>query len=228
MKIGLMGLMGVMGLMLAGCRLVGANPAPPTAFDQKFYDIETNLVQQLAVRTNVVWQTNVSVQTVTLTNQQNVVVPMTVTNFVPVQVPTYLTITNTVEQYIYRPNTNAATVAQIGATAGNFAFPGFGSLIGIGLTALWGLWGTLRSSKAQKTAGTLAQVIEVGRQVLQQTPQGAQAAEAWKTWMIQHQAQQGVIESVIALLPKAVDGQAAQQTAASLLQLMQQTQGTKP
>jgi hypothetical protein len=116
-------LLGFSLLFLSGCA------SAPTAWEQKFFDIQTNSVPRLVVVTNVV--------------------PSTVTN------------------------------------------------TGVVLGGLIGAYRLLRSFRASKTAGVLAQVIETGRQVLQATPQGQAQDEQWKVWMVQHQAEQGVIEDVV-------------------------------
>ena len=67
----------------------------------------------------------------------------------------------------------------------------------------------------------LAQIIETGREVLQATPQGRLLDDRWKAWMIQHQAEQGVIEDVLKLLARVVDNDSAKTAAEDLLALME-------
>ena len=78
----------------------------------------------------------------------------------------------------------------------------------------------MRSRKATRVAGVLAQVIETGRAILQSTPQGKEADEKWKSWMIEHQAEQGVIEDVVKLLGAVVDTPSAREAAEKLVALM--------
>ena len=207
--------------------LVACSTAP-TALERKFFDIETNLVADVATATNVVprYNTNISVMLVTnrTADGEALVVPMTNATVEVTFVTNYTVASNVVESYMYVPNTNAAHLqGAVGRTAGLFG--PLGELVGVLIGAGFGLWGYLRSSKAAKVAGVLAQVIETGRMVLQATPQGQALDEQWKRWMIQHQAEQGVIQDVVRLLGNVVDEPSAKEAADSLLALMQEKQG---
>ncbi len=202
-------------VMLAGCA------SAPTAFERKFYDIETNRVERLVVVTNVVpvYVTNVAVvvETNRATGEAGGIL---VTNAaVAERWETNLTLaTNFVESYVFTPNTNADSVSNaVGRVTGVFGFP-FGDLVGLLVGGLFGVWGYLRSAKAQRVAGVLAQVIETGRAVLQTTPQGQKLDEQWKVWMVKHQAEAGVIQEVVALLGKVVDSASAKEAAGKLVE----------
>jgi len=207
--------------------LVACSTAP-TALESKFFDIETNLVADVATAPHVVprYSTNISEMLVTnrTADGEALVVPMTNATVEVTFVTNHTVASNVVVSYTYKPNTNAAQLQAVGSrTAGLFG--PFGELVGVLIGAGFGLWGYLRSSKAAKVAGVLAQVIETGRMVLQATPQGQALDEEWKRWMIQHQAEQGVIQDVVKLLGNVVDEPSAKQAAERLLALMQERRG---
>jgi uncharacterized membrane protein len=216
---------------LTGCKMFGNDPTPPSALEARYFNIDTQVVARVEaqVRTNTVTVTNTVVQTVTRTNELNQVVPVYVTNFVPVEVAHVVTnyVERPVTNYSYTPNANAKEVSQVAGSLANIGLPGTGGLVTAGLGLLVGLWGQWRSSKSNKVAGTLAQVIEVGRAVLATQPQGQAAAKEWTNWMMQHQAEQGVIESVIKLLPNAVNNNDATAVANQILAVMKENQTPK-
>lgn len=211
---------GVMSVVLAAI-FFGCATAEPTAFERRFFNIETNVTEKVVVVTNTVTRTNIEVATITVTNTEHQVLTSQVTNYTAVAVPVVVNVTNLVPTYVFTPNTNAAQATAVAAKLGELSgIPGVGTIVGLVGSLFWGLWGTMRSSKKGKTAASLVQVIEVGREFLARTPQGQQAADAWTQWMVQHQAEQGVIQDVIQLLPKAVDSPAANQVADELLAMM--------
>jgi hypothetical protein len=186
--------------------ILGCKSGPPTAIERSLFNVQTNYTPSIILVTN----------TVTVTNEAKIPVQVPVTNFV----------TNLVAQYIYTPNTNAATVAETGGAIGSLF--GVGGIASTALAGLFGLWAQMRSSKANKTSAVLAQIIETGGEILKTTPQGAQLADRWKTWMISHQAEQGVISQVTGLVANVVDNQDARDVAAKLTTLMGSVQNPKP
>ena len=185
----------------------------PTAFERKFYDVETNHVPRVVLVTNVVPVTSSAAGSVEGASPEW----RTNVEFV----------TNTEESYTFKPNTNAAALVSTASKAAGLFGP-WGELVGVVLGGIIGGYGLLRSSRAAKTAAVLAQVIETGRQVLQSTPQGQAIDDEWKLWMIQHQAEQGVITDVMRLLEKAVDEPSAKAVAQKLVQVMAERAGAAP
>jgi hypothetical protein len=183
-------ILGIIGLLvLTGC----LSNKPPTALEQKYFNIETNLVE-------------VAVPTTT-----NVI------DGIPTVVPG---MTSVVETYDYvAPSEAAEAVQGVGGVVGSFF--GVGELVSGALGGLFGLWGLLRSKKSNKTAAALVQVIETGRQLLQNTPQGQRLDEKWVAWMVKHQAEQRVINEVVKLMGQAVDTESAKIVSAKILELMQ-------
>ena len=179
-----------------------ATQPPPSAIEQKLFNIQTNYVPVVLLETNIVLATNyVSDQ------------PVLVTNYV--FVPT----TNLEPQYTFSPNTNAAAIAQAAGNIGGFW--GVGGITGTMAGALFSLWAWFRSRQAGLTADTLAQVIETGRQILLSLPNGEQYDEAWKTWMIQHQAEAGVVEQVAQIVGNVVDTDSARGAAQAIVDLIE-------
>jgi hypothetical protein len=179
-------------LAAAGCKLFGANPAPPSKTEAKFFDIETNVIPQIVTRTN----------TITTTNIVNVPsptgVPMFQTNFVTAT--NIVTQTNQVEEYTYTPK--SATVGAI-QTVGQATAPftaGWGTIISSALVGLYGLWAHLRSTKKGDTAAALTQEIEAVRDFILTLPQGTQIDTAVTKFMQQHQMEAGVAQEVLGLI----------------------------
>lgn len=221
--------------ILFGCA-TGANRAP-TAFEQKFFNIQTNYVPQVMVTTvtnyqiEKVRQVVVETNTVTITNQQSgaqeqkiVYVPVTNTLVKEVPVVTKEFITNTVPSYTYTPNATTAQIKAGAETVGGLFGP-YGGMAAAAVGGIFGLWGHLRSSKANATSAVLTQVIETGSELLKTTPQGTVLADKWRTWMIAHQAEQGVIENVTKIVANVVDNEAAKDAAAKLTALTASVRG---
>ena len=230
-RIGFIGLISLAAVAFVGC----ASTKPPTALEQRFFNIQTNITPQVVLQTNVVpvFQTNVVVQTVTVTNQVGVVVPVPVTNFTTVitMQTNIVQATNMVAGYTLAPNATAQTTAGIAGTLSNLGMPGTGSLVTMGLLGLAAAWAGIRNrqyagqnSALQQVSGTLAQNISTFMAVLQQTPQGKQLAPLLQNYLNSHQAEAGVIQQVAGLAsqvdPLQAQG-AAQQILAALGQLQQ-------
>lgn len=183
-----------LSLLMVGC----ASTKPPSAVESHFFTIVTNYVP-------VVFETNVVV-----VNEEGI----PITNRV--------TLTNYVEGYDFKANTNATAVVETGTAIGNFF--GVGGLVGTILAALFGLWGKMRSTQALKTAGVLAEIIEAGRKVLSTTPQGQNLEMQWVAWMSKHQTETGVVLEVAKLLKQVVNAESAQKVADQIIQLVQKNQ----
>lgn len=222
----------VLTLAVTGCKLVGSNPSPPSAWEQRMFDISTNFAARVVTTTNVVpiYQTNIAVVPYFITNSIGVPVEVMQTNYVPqtIYLTNTVTQTNLVETYTYNgPSTAAKGTAGAAGALSNIGAPGIGSLVTMGILGALAIWGHLRSTKKageadalSQTASTLTQIIEVGQELMNKTPQGAQMAQAWKDWMVKHQAEQGVIDQVMAILPEAVNNDAAKGAADKLVAMM--------
>lgn len=176
--------------------LVGCQSGPqraPSAFEQKFYTIQTNFVPVVEARTNTVVVTNVI--------EQASGAPIFV-------VSTNVNVTftsNAIPQYALTPNDSAKATATTGGAITNTFAPGFGGIVTAGLGGLFGLWGTLRSRKSNQAAAAFAQIIETGEQVLLTVPNGAAIAAQWKAWMIKHQAETNTIGEASKLVANIVN-----------------------
>lgn len=203
--------------LYTGC----ASTSPPTAFEQRFFDITTNAPRTSVVTvTNVVLvpQTQVKVETVTLTNSVGVLVPVYVTNVVTVEKEQAVvsTVTNTVASYSLTPNANAKSTAGIAGTLSNLGLPGAGSLVTMGLLGIAAAWGGLRSRQyagqndaLTQTAGVLTQNLKTFQTVLEQTPQGQDLAKTATAFIASHQAQAGVAQQVLDITAKNVNNEQA-------------------
>ena len=222
MKLGLIGLTGLIGLMglMGGCA-----SAPPSALEQHFFEVRTNVIPVIVPVTNVVEMTNWATVTVTnrveVINEKEVVVPVTNVTLHSIWATNVVTVTNQVEAYTFVPGTNAVAVTETAREIGGLWGP-WGELIGLILGGVFGIWGLLRSSRANKTAAVLAQVIETGKQLLRLTPQGNELDATWTAWMKEHQRETGTMLAVIQLLNNVVDEPSAKQVAAELRKLIEE------
>jgi hypothetical protein len=217
--------------LIVSCSLFGNNAAPPTAFEQSLFDVTTNFVAR--VQTNQVYvtnsvmipivQTNIVMQTVTITNTVGLVVPtmnpifqyQTVWQTNQIVATNTVTATNWVPQFTYVPNAAATNYAGIAGTLSNFGLPGVGSLVSMGVIGALGIWGKLRGNKV---AGALAQGIETARTVIQTTPQGQQLDANFKAWLVAHQSAAGVINAVTGIVNSQINtptGEAIAQSGAN-------------
>lgn len=188
-------------IYLAGCTAVGPTPTPPTAAEQYVFNIQTNYVPVVVLKTNFIPQ------------QVDVVVPLTnvvgqvvfQTNVTVVQVQQVVQATNQQPVYTMTPSAGTtSTINAIGATT-NLAAPGIGSLVGAGLTALVGLWGYLRSYKpAVNTNSALVQEIATIRQFVQALPNGDVYDAAVTKFLSDHQNDAGVATTVASLLESEI------------------------
>lgn len=223
MKTKLIAITGLLALLFfAGCQ------SPPTNFEKRFLNVETNYVPQIKWQTNTVpiYTTNtVTVlqtnnvpggppQVVTLTNEQRIV-----TWFTNVAV---VTVTN--EYYKATPNDAAKAVENIGGTVGGLF--GVGGLVSTAIAGIFGAWASFRSSRRYQTAATIAQNVQDIRAFIQKLPNGAAYDAALTKWIADHQAQAGVTDQVLALLEKEVNNQDAQFAADQIRNMIAALQGT--
>ena len=230
----LLGLAGTLALpwLFQGC----ASTRPPTGAENYFFTIQTNLTPRVMLQTNVVTvvQTNVVIETFTLTNQVGVPVLIYITNLVPVAAysTNVVTVTNLVAGYTLTPGANADVVAGITGALANLGLPGVGSLVTMGVLGLIAAWAGYRNRQyaGQNTAleqasGVMAQNIATFMAVLRQTPQGQQLAPLLQNYLNTHQAEAGVLQAVAGLASQ-VDPLQAAGAAQQILLALGQLQGT--
>lgn len=189
---------GTIIILLAGCAT-----KPPTQFEQRMFNIETNIIPVLVVRTNVVIVTNL----VGVTEFQTNIVTTVKTN----------------ESYVYKPGAGAQEIAQTGGAIGNFF--GAGGVVSTGIMGLFSIWGYLRSKKNYVTAANLAQTVETVREFVKALPNGAAYDTALVQFMQTHQAESGVLNQVLALLQREVSNPDAKIAADHILKLLNSLQG---
>lgn len=214
--LGAMGLIGLMGLITGCASTFGASPSAPSKFESLVFNTQTNYITQTNVVTKTV--TNQVTETVTVTNSQNLVIPIVQTN----QVVQTVTVTNTVQvpQYIETPKASVTTGVQVAGGIANTFAPGVGTIASSALAALLGFWGYLRSSKLQQandTTAVLAQNIESILEVVQALPNGSAMANTIKTFIAQHQAEAGVVQQVVQVLENDVSNPDAKTAAQQII-----------
>lgn len=191
----------IVGLLLLVLLPVGCGTVqkPPSVTEQKFYTIETNVVEVVS------W----------------------VTNSVPVssdEAPVAELRTNKMEEYKFTPNSTAQLTAATGAAVATPFSPVAGGVVGAAIMGLFSLWGMFRSrdraNQNEITAIELAQIIETGRQIILTLPDGAKYEQAWKDWMVKHQAETQVIGQVSQLVAETVNKPAAKGAAQTIINLI--------
>lgn len=208
--------------LVSGCSLFGTNPSAPTATEGHFYDIVTQYVQVPMVinKTNYIDQVN----PVVVLSTNTFGMPYNVTNFQTNLVPVFSNVTNLVNQTNYTFSTSDSTKSTISAigTGVNMAAPGFGGLVGAGLTALVGLWGYLRSYKpAVNTNSALVQEIQTIRQFVQALPNGDVYDAAVTKFLSDHQNDAGVATTVASLLESEISNGDAKVAASQVIATIQ-------
>lgn len=221
-------------LALVGCKFFGATPSAPTKFDQKAFDIITNVVYKVVDRTNIipVYTTNYQIEIITFTNTENKVVQVFATNFIPLVTFSnqVVTVTNRVEQYDYKPNDTTKSSAAVVGTLSNLGIPGIGALVTALLVGAAGAYGKMRSTlkTSDKANEVLAQSVETAREVIYNTPQGKQLDDAFKQWLIQNQQAAGILGAVSTIVKDNVSSSAAQGAANLIKAQVDAAQPPKP
>jgi len=207
-------------MMATGCS------STPTSLDRAVANVQTNYVPTLALQTNLVTvvQTNVVVQTLTVTNSVGIPVPLYQTNVVTVTntSPVVSLVTNQVPTYTLTPNATATGVAGVVGSVTNAFLPGTGGLITSGLLAALSIFLGYRNRQMNgqndvlsQVSGTLAQTIETARELLPKAQQ-----DAFTTWMIKNQASAGVIQQVAQIVKDSTNNVQAQAAANEIIALM--------
>lgn len=182
-------------VVLGGC----ASPAPPSAFEQRIFNVETNQVPRLTI------------------------------DKVPLPDGTFSNYVHTVNEPSYQYHTKpevADTVKTTGnAISGAFGFP----FAGTAATTILALWGWIRSSrKGDNMGASLAQIIETAREVLRAVPNGSQYDQAFVNFMQQHQTETGVITQVASILDNAVSNNDAKAAAQDILDIVNAVKNPPP
>ena len=150
--------LGLLALVLtfAGCA------STPTALDRYFANVETNYVPRLVLQTNIITliQTNVVVETKTITNEVGIPTPVYYTNTTTVvnQSTNVVTATNIVPVYTLTPSTNATATASAVGSIANILAPGTGGLVTSGLLAVLSIFLGVRNRKFAGENDALSQV----------------------------------------------------------------------
>lgn len=212
-------------LLLAGLVIINFTGcmSTPHAWETKFFDIETNTVPQIVLKTNQVYQTNIVERTDVQTNwvagiPEVKLLPVketVITSEAHVTVSTNFDVT-----YTYHANTNASAIGQTAGNIANLVAPGSGGIVTTALAGLAALWAGLRSRKLKKTAGVLAQGIEIYGEVTKSIgTTGASVDRNVKQLLQKHQVEAGVVDEVLRLIDKNVDNSDAKEAADALKQL---------
>lgn len=221
-------------ILAALCALVLATgcESTPTAFDEALWDVQTNYVDVVETRTNVVtvYETNLIARTVT--NLVEVMpdvwlpqVSVTETPVVRITTNTFILFaTNTVPAYRATPDPGLVATAR---TVGGFF--GVGDLVGAIVTGLLSIAGVWRFKHkqvrtAQAVNESLVNAVETLRHIIKTTPQGAQLDTAIKAFLIEHQIEAGVFQEVVKLLESKLNSKDASRLAQSILAITKEAQ----
>ena len=225
--------------LTSGCASTGGlfsakNPAPPTKLEAKLFTIVTNVVERVETKTNLVTVTvpQVEVVNVTITNRENVLVPVQVmqTNLVTVTQTNLVSVTNQDQSYALSGGKGSTAISAGGAV---LATPfGWGGVVGTALTGLFAAYMGLRNRAWQKKASTWEQVagvlgdnIETLRKVIETTPQGQQLGVLCKQYLQVHQAEAGVAQQVAQIVANVVDTDSATKAMQEMQKLLGAVQG---
>lgn len=207
------------GAITALAMLIGCATKPPTALEQRIFNITTNYYPELVIVTNTAYRTNTVVETIAVTNKVGVIVNQFETNTITVPITQVQTQVVQIPAYTYNVNTNGpgAAAQGVATTIGNIVAPGVGGPIAGAIVPLGlAIWAWIRGSKKSATANNLAQTIETARELIKSLPNGTALDNTLTTWMQNHQAEAGVLPQVLDILNSTVDNQVAKQTADQL------------
>lgn len=123
------------------------------------------------------------------------------------------------EKYQYLPGKGEASITAIGTETGNVF--GVGGLVGTAIGVVFGAWRWIRSSKAAKVANTLAQEIELVREFVKNLPNGAAYDSELVNWLQQHQAEAGVLQSVLKILRDEISNAEAKGSASEVIEAIE-------
>lgn len=123
------------------------------------------------------------------------------------------------EKYNLLPGKGEIAITQIGTETGNVF--GVGGIVGAALGALFGAWRWFRSSKSEKVANTLAQEIELVREFVKTLPNGNVYDSELVNWIQKHQAEAGVLQSVIKILRDEINNDEAKGSVSQVIEAIE-------
>lgn len=216
-------------LLIVAAFIAGCASKPPTALEQRWFNIETNYTPVVVVKTNIVPVTMVQTNYLVITNVSGV--QEFRTNLVPYFVYETNVVRSTItnEDYVYTPGAGAAAIRESGTAVGNIF--GVGGLVGTALGGLFSLWGYVRSRKRYVTAANIAQTVETLREFIKQLPNGPAYDAAFVQWMQTNQANAGVIREVTQIVANEVsnpDAREAMRNIQTLIDGLRMQGGTAP
>jgi hypothetical protein len=165
------------GLFTTGCETSFGKKMDAALFTPS--ETVTNHVEEK----RVVYVTN---QTVILTRTNEAGVVSSATNREPVNVTVVVPAHDEIKAVAWQPNSTTQSVAT--GVAG--LVPGYGTIFGVALTAIWGIAAQLRSRKFKDAAISIAQGVE------HYTATNPDVAAKLKTVLAQVQADHGTTETV--------------------------------
>lgn len=187
---------------LALLTFAGCAHGQPTAFERGIYDIRTNWVMEVTLKTNVVLQG---------------------TNTIVVIQP----VTNAVETHTYATKPIVtSTISTASGVAGTFGFGWAGALGTLVMSAL-AAWAQYRSSRRGKLNQVHTNSLQVGREMILATA-GPEAEAEFVDSMSSAQVKAGVKELAVAVKDSHVDEKEAREEAASVVSLAKKASASKP
>lgn len=179
---------------LALLTFAGCAHGQPTAFERGIYDVTTQRVELVTLKTNYV------------------LLPGT-TNLVPTAI---VTVTNYGEAYHYTTKpVVTSTISTASGVAGTFGFGWAGALGTLIASALAG-WAQYRSSRRAKLNKSLGQSLETSREIMKLQPGGAAREARFMESVKSDQVKAGVKADAADLANTKVDTMEAKETAATV------------
>lgn len=167
--------------------LVGCASAQPSAFERGIYNVTTQRVEVVVLRTNVT---------------------ATATNIVAVPAFIEIPILNPRETVVG----GIQTAGQVGAT---FGLPWLTPVLGL-LGGLYAWWAEYRNSRKKKTLTAFGQHIETAREVIKLQPGGVAMEERFMDSIQSEQVKAGVKSEAAEVASNRVDTMEARESAASV------------
>lgn len=176
---------------LALLTFAGCAHGQPTAFERGIFDIRTNWVMEVTLKTNVVLQG---------------------TNTIVVIQP----VTNAVETHTYATKPIVtSTISTASGVAGAFGF-GWAGAVGTLIASALAAWAQYKSSRRGKLNKSLGQSLETSREIMKLQPGGAATESRFMDSVKSEQVRAGVKAEAAELASNHVDTREAKETAASV------------
>lgn len=174
--------------------LVGCAHGQPSAIERTIYDVRTQIVAVVTLKTNYV------------------IAPGT-TNLVPVAI---IPVTNYAEQYQLEPKQAVTSgIVTASGVAGTFGI-GWAGALGTLLAMAYAGWAEYRNSRKKKTLTAFGQHIETAREVIKLQPGGVAMEERFMDSIQSEQVKAGVKSEAAEVASNRVDTREAKETAASV------------